>query len=112
MFWDRSIPPGKTFDEVIEAALGAAKCVVVLWSRDSVTSDWVKVEAAEAAKQRILIPAMIAEVTIPLEFRRLQAASLLDWPGTDPHPGFDSLAGSIAALLGKPRASNTRGFRM
>lgn len=112
VWWDRTIPPGKTFDEVIEAALSAAKCVVVLWSKDSVTSDWVKVEAAEAAKQRILIPAMIAEVSIPLEFRRLQAASLLDWPGKDPHPGFESLAGSIAALLGKPRASSTEAFRM
>jgi TIR domain len=112
VFWDRTIPPGKTFDEVIEAALSAAKCVVVLWSRDSVTSDWVKVEAAEAAKQRILIPAMIAEVSIPLEFRRLQAASLLDWPGPDPHPGFESLAASIAALLGKPRASGTSASRM
>jgi hypothetical protein len=108
VWWDRAIPPGKSFDEVIEAALDAAKCVIVLWSRTSVTSDWVKVEAAEAARRRILIPALIAQVTIPLEFRRLQAADLIDWPASDPNPGFQSLTRSIADMLGKPKASGAK----
>lgn len=108
VWWDRTIPPGKNFDEVIEAALDAAKCVIVLWSRTSVTSEWVKVEAAEAARRRILIPALIAQVTIPLEFRRLQAADLVDWSGSGSHPGFQSLVGSIADVLGNPKASGAR----
>lgn len=102
VWWDRTIPPGKTFDEVIEAALNRAKCVIVLWSKTAVTSEWVKAEAAEAARRRILIPALIEEVTVPLEFRRIQAASLVDWSESRPHPGFQSLVASIADLLGKP----------
>src|SRR5215510_4608941 len=81
VWWDRQIAPGQTFDEVIEKALEEAKCVVVLWSSTSVKSDWVKTEAAEAAKRKILVPALIDNVTIPLEFRRIQAANLTQWDG-------------------------------
>jgi hypothetical protein len=71
VWWDPKIPPGKTFDEVIERALDTAKCVVVLWSKKSVLSDWVKTEAAEGKRRGILIPALIEDdVKIPLEFRR------------------------------------------
>jgi hypothetical protein len=38
VWWDRTIPPGAT-DEVIEA-FDSARCVVVLWSKASVASQW------------------------------------------------------------------------
>jgi hypothetical protein len=44
-WWDRTIPPGRVFDEVILEALNAAQCVIVLWSQASIASNWVKTEA-------------------------------------------------------------------
>ena len=50
VWWDRIIPPGKTFAKVIEKALGAARCLIVLWTAASVKSDWVSNEAAEGCQ--------------------------------------------------------------
>ena len=99
VWWDRTIPPGKEFDQVIEEALDSAKCVVVLWSRTSTTSSWVKTEAADAMRRKILVPALIDDTKIPLEFRRLQAADLSDWEGQPGHEEFGHFCQSVEANL-------------
>jgi hypothetical protein len=104
VWWDRKIPPGKTFSSVIEAEIEAAKCVVVLWSEDSIESDWVQNEASEGARKRILVPALIDEVKIPFEFRRIQAADLTDWQAQPNHPGFTNLMNAISQHVGPPKA--------
>ena len=78
VWWDRTIPPGRIFDDVIQEALDAAKCVVVLWSATSVRSNWVKTEASDAMARNRLVPALIDNVPPPIEFRRVQAANLTD----------------------------------
>ena len=59
VFWDKNIPPGKNFDEYIGEQLEAAKCVIVLWSKTSVSSDWVKEEAQRGAARKVLVPVFI-----------------------------------------------------
>jgi hypothetical protein len=102
-WWDRKILPGKTYDTVIEEELDAAECVIVLWSKTSVSKDWVRTEASEGRIRKILIPVLIErDVRIPIEFRRMQAADLIDWGGKLPHQGFDNLLNAIAGILGRP----------
>jgi hypothetical protein len=36
VWWDWKIPAGKTFRQVIQTALDEARCVVVLWSAQSI----------------------------------------------------------------------------
>ncbi len=90
VWWDREIPPGRSFDEVIEEALDQSKSVVVLWSTASVSSHWVKSEASEGLERKILVPALIEEARVPLAFRRLQAARLAGWNGEMPHQEIDN----------------------
>jgi hypothetical protein len=99
VWWDRTIPPGKTFDDVIEDALDDAACVVVLWSKASIVSHWVRSEAAEGMRRGILVPAFLENVKIPLEFRRIQSANLTSWNGTVDDPKFEQFLQSVAMLM-------------
>jgi hypothetical protein len=99
VWWDRKIPFGKTFDQIIEEALEAARCVVVVWSQHSVTSEWVKNEAYEALQRHILVPVLIDDVKIPLGFRRIQAARLLDWKIDQKNIEFESLVETIKNII-------------
>jgi formylglycine-generating enzyme required for sulfatase activity len=102
VWWDRTVPPGKTFDEVIEAALDAGSCVIVLWSEAAVASQRVRAEAGEGLKRGILIPVLIEDVEPPLAFRQIDAAGLIDWQGESAHPGFGQLVGVVSGILGQP----------
>lgn len=99
VWWDPEIPPGKSFDSVIEEALDGALCVIVVWSGDSVHSDWVKTEAAEGKRRHVLVPVLMDDVKIPLEFRRIQSANLADWEGGE-DPEFIRLLSAVAAVVG------------
>jgi TolB-like protein len=103
VWWDRTIPPGQTWDSVIERALDAARCVVVLWSKVSVTSEWVRNEAEEASRRKILVPVLIDDVLVPLSFRRIQAARLVAWSGKETDEEFGKLIQAISEKLGTAR---------
>jgi TIR domain len=101
VWWDRQIPFGKSFDQEIEDNLAKAKCVLVLWTRVSVDSRWVRSEASEAAARGVLVPVLFEpDVKIPLEFRLLQAVNLSDWHVNADHREFAALVAQIADMLG------------
>lgn len=105
VWWDRKIVAGEAFDQTIERQLESARCVVVLWSEASVGSEWVKNEAAAAAERQVLVPALIDDVKIPLEFRRRQMANLVGWDGDTAHEGFQALREGVARRLGAAAVS-------
>ena len=78
VWWDRKIPLGKSFDEVIEKALAESKCVIVLWSAVSAASEWVRNEASEAKRRDILVPVFLEALDAQLAFRLLNGANLID----------------------------------
>jgi hypothetical protein len=93
VWWDRQIQAGKTFDRVIADALSSARCVVVVWSHHSITSNWVREEAEDGLRRGILIPVLIDDVRPPLGFGLIQAVELGQWAGdetSDPFQKADS----------------------
>jgi TIR domain len=59
VFWDRSIPAGKKWPDVLRQRLSNAKCVVVLLTRASLKSSWVTYEASVALQRRTLVPLLV-----------------------------------------------------
>src|SRR4051812_25253214 len=46
VFWDRRIPPGRTFEDFIEHHVRGCRAMIVLWSPHAAASRWVRIEAA------------------------------------------------------------------
>ncbi len=105
VFWDLTIPPGKTWRQVIDSELTQAHCVVVAWSKASIHSSWVLEEADEGKQRGILIPVLFEPVKPPLGFRSIQAVNLADWNGETHAAVFQGLVKAIARLIGKSDAA-------
>jgi hypothetical protein len=99
VWWDRHIPPGKTWDEIIGRELDTADCVLVLWSKISVASRWVREEAERSAARGCLIPVLVERVDPPFGFGRIHAADLSAWHGDEKDPGFAELCAAVSNLV-------------
>jgi len=99
LWWDTALLPGDPFALQIETCLRAAKAVLVLWSKASVRSMWVNNEARDAMGRRVLIPARIEEVHLPIEFNGLHTVDLTDWHSSSQnHPQFEAFVSAIERL--------------
>ena len=81
VWWDAALTPGEAYDKVTENALRTAKAVVVLWSKRSVESRWVRAEATLADRNGTLLPAMIEACERPIMFELVQTSDLSKWTG-------------------------------
>lgn len=102
IWWDREIGPGRRIDAAIRNELDTAGCVVVVWSRAALESDWVQSEAEQGRMRNVLIPVKLDDVDPPMPFERIKSALLKNWSGELDHPGFQQLVASIAAQLDQP----------
>jgi hypothetical protein len=100
VWWDHRISTGEAFATVIERELDAARCVIVVWTKTSVHSEWVRAEADEAWKRQKLVPVLLDRVKPPMPFGQIQAADLVDWHEQG-HQGFAKLIADLRERIGK-----------
>ena len=101
VWWDRELVVGEIFDKHIKEALKKARCVIVLWSSNSVSSDWVKKEALFGAKHGKLIPVLLEDVEIPKRLRRIHAARMIGWKGSSDDSKFKDLVKILQSRFGR-----------
>ena len=99
VWWDPKLRAGERFNDVIEKALNEAKCVIVLWSKRSVQSLYVKDEATHALKRKKLVPVTIQQVELPFRFEELHTPSLFNWDGSKDFSEFRRLVEDIYTIL-------------
>lgn len=111
VWWDRRIGPGQQYDTSIAAALRSAGAVVVLWSRHSVASEWVREEALHGKQRGVLVPVSLDRSDPPLGFGLRQAVDLSRWNGATDWPEFTTLVTAITALVAPGSASESPPLR-
>lgn len=62
VFWDQSTPPGIDWDTWIRDKLKDSRCVIVLWSKTSVSSPNVRHEAIIGREKHKLLPVMVDDL--------------------------------------------------
>lgn len=103
VWWDTALRSGEAYDEVTEAALRAAKAVVVLWSPRSVVSRWVRAEATIADRCKTLVPVMIEPCERPIMFELTQTAELSHWVGDAGDMAWQGFLNDVRGFVGKER---------
>jgi adenylate cyclase len=95
---DDEIPAHRSYADVIEERLSAAKAVVVVWSAEAVKSQWVRSEAERARADDKLVQLTVDGARLPMPFDQVQCADMNGWAGDPHHPGWRKVADSLAAL--------------
>ena len=102
VWYDRDLPAHRAYSDVIATELESASAVLVLWSRASADSEWVRSEANRARELHKLVQARVGDGRLPMPFDQIQCADLTGWRGATTHPGWRQISSSIAALVDGP----------
>jgi hypothetical protein len=100
-----AIREGDAFDTQIEEAITQSSVVIVVWSKHSVKSHWVRAEAAYALSKHKLLPISMDRSEPPLQFIQIQTIDFRYWDRTSKHRAFQQLAAALAKRLQAPAAS-------
>jgi adenylate cyclase len=102
---DDELPAHRSYSDVIEERLRAAKAVVVVWSAEAARSQWVRAEADIAREAGTLVQVTVDGALPPLPFNQIQCADLAGWSGDTTAAGWQKVESSIALLVGSTAQS-------
>ena len=109
VFWDVEILPRNAWSDQLEQKLNICKCIVVLWSENSLKSYYVKEEATIGRNAKKLVPIMIdSGIMPPFGFGMPEAVMLNDWDGNKENREYRNLIKAITAHA-LPKKSTSRG---
>ena len=112
VWWQEEIQCGQEWHGEIDKALQNASAIIVLWSKQSLESVWVKHEASQAISKQIYTPVRIEVTEIESPYNRIQATDLFNWNGIESHAGFQNLLTRLKELIPEPVPLYKRAIRL
>lgn len=109
VWWDTQLLAGEDFAHIIPVELEKAHCVVVVWSKMSVTRKWVRSEATRADNRGVLVPVRCEAAEIPMPFDLLHTEDMRGWNGKPEHPAFQKLLQAVSRYCPLPELSSDNG---
>ncbi len=98
VWWDTSLKSGEQFRKVIMSELGRARAAIVIWTENSIESDWVQSEAGRAHADRKLIPVKSKSLQykdVPPPFDNMHIENVSQ---------RENILGAVVAQLAKPES--------
>lgn len=102
--WAFGTAPARRDDisTVIDAEIDRVDCVLVLWSKSSRGSVWVRGEALRGLAANKYLGLLLDPLIPPVPFNALNAPDISDWSGLNEHHGWDALIRGLAELSKSP----------
>ncbi|MCB9678048.1 MAG: TIR domain-containing protein [Alphaproteobacteria bacterium] len=98
VYWDQYLSAGEDFYHSLESKLEEARAVLVIWSVNSIGSDWVLNEARLAKARDVLVPCTLDTTQQPLDFRHIHVEDISSWSVGKEHPAIQSILRALEHL--------------
>ncbi len=108
VWWDRGIEPGMKWLPELENELANCRAIIVLWTNNSMKSEWVHKEADAGLAKKALVPIVLDIDTIPKKYAQHQATDLRNWRGSKDLTEIQSLLRRLAGLVPPSRIDTVR----
>lgn len=99
VWYDARLPAHRTYGDVIQEQIDAAKAVLIIWSKEAVRSQWVRSEADRGRHNGTLVQLRIEECALPMPFDQIQCPALEGWSGDRSDPAFHVVRNTLSELL-------------
>lgn len=105
VWWDRRLLPGQKWEALLRDELKNCRAVVVIWTVNSVKSEWVQLEASAGLEIDGLVPIQmdLFEVApIPKVFEHIHASDLTMWTGDSNYSELQSAVQALRDCISRP----------
>jgi hypothetical protein len=99
VYWDRKIEPGQVWREKLMVHLDSARCVIVVWTTESVTHKFIWSELERVKDRGVVVPVKLDKnAKIPVGLDDWQYVDLIGWNGETAKP-LKTLMDRVSRLL-------------